>query len=248
MPASSYESRIDGNIYALSPGTKMIVTLLAAFTIVAFGDSTTAKRDDLEVYSEILSRELRIEGAPVRVMNAGIPKNTTADARVRFQADVLDKNPQLLIIQLGINDSAVDVWEDPPRKNPRVSLQEFSDNLEYFITTAQERGIRVVLMTPNPLRWTPTLVGLYGKLPYVVDDPQGLNVTSRPYVARVREIAGKHKLELIDVHATLEDGEKLHGRPVSDYLSDGIHPNQKGHRLVADLLLQQLGSGLSKPE
>lgn len=220
-------------------------TLLAAFTIVAFGDSTTANRDDLEVYSEILSRELQIDNTPVQVLNAGIPKNTTADARARFQKDVLDKNPQVLIIQLGINDSAVDVWEDPPRKDPRVSLQEFSNNLEYFITTAQERGIRVVLMTPNPLRWTPTLVGLYGKPPYVADDPQGLNVTSRPYVAKVREIAKKHNLELIDVNAMLEDGEREHGRPVSDYLSDGIHPNQKGHRLVADLLLRQLSS---KPE
>jgi lysophospholipase L1-like esterase len=216
------------------------MTLLAAFTIVAFGDSTTAKRDESEVYSDTLSRELRIDGAPVQVINAGIPKNNTADARKRFQTDVLDKNPQAVIIQFGINDSAVDVWENPPKTESRVSLADFSDNLEYFITTARERGIRVILMTPNPLHWTPLLVSLYGKPPYVADDPQGLNVTLRPYVARVREIAERQKVELIDVYATLEDGERLHGRPVSEYLSDGIHPNQKGHRLVADLLLGQL--------
>jgi len=224
----------------------MLVTTLLAFTIVAFGDSTTAKRDDLEVYSEILTRELRIDGRTVQVLNAGIPKNTTTDARARFQEDALDKNPQVLIVQLGINDSAVDVWEDPPRKDPRVSLPKFTENLEYFINAAREQGIRVILMTPNPLHWTPTLVSLYGRPPYIVEDPQGLNITLLPYVAKVREIAKRHQLELIDVYAALEDGERLHSRPVTDYLSDGIHPNQKGHRLVADLLLRQLGSRTSE--
>jgi lysophospholipase L1-like esterase len=227
----------------------MITTsLLAACTMVAFGDSTTALRDDLEAYSVVLTKELRIDGAPVEVLNAGIPKNTTTDARARFQADVLDKNPRVLIIQFGINDSAIDVWENPPRSEPRVAMKDFAENLEYFITTARERDIRVILMTPNSLRWTPTLVGLYGKPPYLVEDPQGFNVTLHPYAEKVREIARRLDVELVDVYATLEDGERVHGKSVSDYLSDGIHPNRKGHRLVADLLKQQLETPSNKPQ
>lgn len=210
--------------------------LLSAYTIVAFGDSTTAEREGVEVYPAILTSEVRVSDVPVQVFNKGIPKNTTSDARVRFQADVLDLKPQAVIIQLGINDAAIDVWANPPREHPRVDLKQFSENLEYFVTTSRHAGIRVILMTPNPLRWTPELIGLYGKPPYNVENHHGLNVVLDDYVNAVREVAARHRVELIDVHADLERGEQLHGRAVSDYLLDGIHPNQKGHRLVADLL------------
>lgn len=222
--------------------------LLSVYTIVAFGDSTTAKRDGVEVYSDILTKEVRVMEVPVQVLNRGVPKNTTADARSRFQADVLDHSPQAVIIQLGINDAAIDVWENPPRKHPRVSLREFSGNLEYFITTLRQNGIRVILMTPNPLRWTPLLVDLYGKPPFKVEDHRGLNVSLDHYVEAVRKIAALHNVELIDVYAELEDGEQLHGRGVSDYLLDGIHPNQRGHRFVADLLSRHLRTTATKTE
>ncbi len=222
--------------------------LLSAYTIVAFGDSTTAERDGVEVYSAILTREVRIADVPVQVLNRGVPKNTTADARARFQADVLDQDPKAVIIQLGINDAAIDVWERPPREHPRVGLKEFAENLEYFITTSRQKGIRVILMTPNPLRWTPLLVELYGKPPFRVEDHNGLNVSLDHYVEAVRRIAALHDVELIDIHAELENGERLHGRAVSDYLLDGIHPNQKGHRLVAELLTSHLQATTTKTE
>ena len=237
----------NGKLASIHP-VMIAQALLSAYTIVAFGDSTTAQQVGVEVYSDILTREVRMADTPVQVLNKGIPKNTTADARVRFQTDVLDQNPQALIIQLGINDAAVDVWENPPREHPRVCLQEFSDNLEYFITTARERGIRVILMTPNPLRWTPLLVDLYGKPPYILGDDHGLNIFLERYVATVRQIAARHGVELIDVYASLEKGERLHGRVVGDYLLDGIHPNQKGHRLVADLLSEHLRAPVSNPK
>ena len=85
----------------------MLAGVAAPVTIVAFGDSTTAPRDSLVVYADILRAEL----SNVRVLNAGSGGDSTEMARARFSRDVLDRKPGVVVIQFGINDSAVDVWE-----------------------------------------------------------------------------------------------------------------------------------------
>src|SRR3954470_10080952 len=87
-------------------------------TVVAFGDSTTAPRGSLAIYSRILQEEL----SNVSVINAGVPGNTTEMARTRFERAVLAHHPQIAIVQFGINDSAIDVWKTPPATEPRVPL------------------------------------------------------------------------------------------------------------------------------
>lgn len=84
------------------------------YTIVAFGDSTTAPRGNLVVYSTLLQSELFAQGQPIRVVNSGVGGNTTEVARDRFERDVLAYQPDLVVVQFGINDSAVDVWKKPP--------------------------------------------------------------------------------------------------------------------------------------
>ncbi|HRU05193.1 MAG TPA: GDSL-type esterase/lipase family protein, partial [Candidatus Brocadiia bacterium] len=134
--------------------------------IVTFGDSTTAPRGKLKTYSDCLREDLSAKGVAVEVVNAGIGGNTTRMALARFQTDVLDRKPDLVVIQFGINDSCVDVWRKPPATGPRVPRDEYVKNLEKMAATLQERGCRVILMTPNLLRWTPRLKTLYGQPPY----------------------------------------------------------------------------------
>lgn len=217
------------------------------YTIVAFGDSTTAPRGRLDVYADLLQEELAFPGKSNRVINAGIPGNTTEAARSRFQADVLDRRPDAVILQFGINDAVVDVWTNPPAVRSRVSLERYTENLRYFVRTLRERGVRVLLMTPNPLRWTAKLKSLYGKPPYRPDDPDGLNMILKDYAQSVRQIAQDEKAILIDVFAAFRDPQTRPKHTVDQLLLDGMHPNDQGHRLVADLLLTQLKAVLCLP-
>jgi lysophospholipase L1-like esterase len=210
-----------------------------AVTVVTFGDSTTAPRENLEVYSEILEKQLRAKNPAARVINAGVRGNNTEDAARRFQKDVLDNKPDLVVLQFGINDSAVDVWKDPPADKPRVDLKNFRNHLQYFISTLKSRGVKVVLMTPNPLRWTSRLRELYGKPPYHPEDPEGMNWLLLTYVAAVRELALEESLELVDVDAAFRDYARRHGS-LDDLLLDGMHPNQQGQRIVAEMLAKTL--------
>ena len=208
--------------------------------IVAFGDSTTAPRDRVPVYAELLQKELRARGVDARAINAGAPGATTETARARFPKDVLAHDPDLVVIQFGINDAMVDVWKDPPATGPRVEAKWYEQNLRYFVSKLRSGHARVILMTPNPLRWTPALKKRYGRAPYRVDDPDGLNVLLSKYAQIVRRVAEAEKVPLVDIYGAFEKHGKGQGQSVDDMLLDGMHPNAAGHRLVAALLLRHL--------
>jgi lysophospholipase L1-like esterase len=208
--------------------------------IVVFGDSTTATRGELEIYANLLKRELPAKGVPVEIVNAGIGGNTTQMAVGRFEKDVLAKNPDLVVIQFGINDSCVDVWKTPPATESRVSKDKYIQNLEKLIETLKSRKCSVILMTPNQMCWTPKLKGMYGKPPYSPDDPGGFNITLREYAQAVRELAEELKVPLVDVYTAYSTYGKVEKQSVNDLLLDGMHPNDKGHRIVADLLIPEI--------
>lgn len=217
--------------------------------VVAFGDSITAPRkfagEALPVYADVLAGEARPWG--VTFINAGVAANTTSDARSRFSRDVLSHKPDIVTIQFGINDAAVDVWKKPPVSQPRVSVKDYTANLNYFISELKRYNVRVILMTPNPTRWTEKLRNLYNKPPYDTGTPDGFNVLLKTYAQAAREVAKQSGAGLVDVYAAFEAYGAEKNQAVDDLLLDGIHPNQKGHRLVADLLRKRLATTVQRP-
>jgi lysophospholipase L1-like esterase/predicted neuraminidase len=205
-------------------------------TVVAFGDSTTAPRGNLTVYSSILQEELR----NVKIINAGISGNTSEMARKRFEQDVLAHKPQLVILQLGINDAAVDVWKTPPATEPRVPLGRYRENLEYFVKTLKDGGARVIVMGPNPLRWTDLLKKMYGKPPYDPGNPDGFNGLLVRYNEAAAKVAETHEIPFIDLQGAYLRHAQQNKVEVDQLLLDGMHPNDDGHRLAGSLLRAQI--------
>jgi lysophospholipase L1-like esterase len=208
----------------------------ASLRIVSFGDSLTAPREGVVTYSDILAAELPARGVQVEVLNRGIRGNTSEMARERFERDVLAAKPDLAIIELGTNDSAVDVWKTPPATAPRVSLERYRANLEYFIETLRKRGAKVILVAPSRLAWTDKLRAQYGKPPYDPNSPDGFNVTLDRYADAVRDLARLEHLPLVDAASIV---------PVAT-LPDGMHPNSAGHRALATRLLDVVARELTR--
>lgn len=206
-------------------------------TLVAFGDSTTAPRGPVRIYLECLKQELAAKGIEVEAFNAGVGGNTTEDARLRFERDVLARRPDLVVIQFGINDAAVDVWRTPPAAQPRIAADRYVENIEHFATGICGQAARVILMTPNPMRWTPALLTRYGKPPYQPTDPDGFNMLLKAYAEALRGVAKRHRLPLVDVYAAFQAYGNANNQSIDDLLLDGMHPNDAGHRLVAERLL-----------
>ena len=205
--------------------------------IIMFGDSTTAPRGAVKVYATRVEIALQSIGSSLSVSNSGVPSNTTVQARKRLQEEVLRHKPRIVVMQFGINDSAVDVWKKPPMTEPRVSLSAFIDNYRAMITEAQQQGAKVIVMTTNPLRWTSKLRELYGKPPYHADAEDGfesLNLTR--YNDALRTLATELKVPLVDVHTAYPAFAEKHKTTIDAMLTDGMHPGDLGHQLVAELL------------
>jgi sialidase-1 len=207
--------------------------------IVMFGDSTTAPRGGVEnVYAQRVETALQGIGSSLGVHNAGVGGNSTRDARRRFANDVLRHQPRVVVMQFGLNDSAVDVWKNPPATAPRVPVEEYVENYRHLISESQKAGARVIVMTTNPTRWTSKLRELYGKPPY---DPDAEDGFEKPYLnaynEALRRLATELKIPLIDVYAEYPGYAKKLGKPVDALLLDGMHPGDAGHELVAELLV-----------
>ncbi len=212
------------------------------FTLVTFGDSTTAPREvdgkALRVYANILEEDLVRRGIRGRVINAGVGGNNTDQARARFETDVVAHDPDLVIIQFGLNDSCIDLWDG--KDHPRISLETYTANLRYFVETLLEEDCDVILMTANPMRWTEPLLKLYGHAPYDVKDPWGFNLTNRKYADAVRALAADLDVPLVDVYQGFYDYGGVAGQAAEDLLLDGMHPNDRGHAMIAKWLLEAM--------
>jgi lysophospholipase L1-like esterase len=207
--------------------------------IVAFGDSTTAVRGEVEqVYAQRLPKKLAAHGIEVEVINAGVGGHTTTQARERFRNDVLRHKPDLVIIQFGLNDSVVELPKGDTTS--RVAQAEYERNLDYFVKTLKARGSQVILMTQNALRWTDKLRADYGKPPYDPDDRWGLNALNAKYAESVRKTARAHDVALVDVYQLFLDYDRVPGQSADALLTDGVHPGDEAHRLIADLLTEQI--------
>ena len=209
--------------------------------IVAFGDSTTAFREDVKsVYSQRLLSSLSsysTSAHPVafEIINAGVSGDTTRNALERFDRDILRKSPHLVIIQFGLNDSCIDVQMG--KTGPRVLREDYEKNLLYFIKKLREQHARVILMTPNPARWSDNVKRIWGKPPYDISDPMGFNLLNSEYAESVRQLGKKAKVPVVDIYKLFLDYHRKNGRSMDKLLTDGIHPNDRGHRLIASALL-----------
>jgi lysophospholipase L1-like esterase len=213
--------------------------------IVALGDSTTEaswEGNAKTVYAERLAAGLEAQGVEVEMINAGLSDTTSLQAVARLDSDVRRYAPDYVIVQFGINDSWIDASQG--RTTPRLTLDEYTASLETIIRTLRADGARPILMTPNPMRWSE----LYGAelrdpaLGFDFDDLRGINRLLDVYAKRVREIARRENVPLVDVSAHFEAYGPVPGQSVDDLLieNDGIHPNDAGHALIAEWLLEAL--------
>jgi lysophospholipase L1-like esterase len=156
----------------------------------------------------------------VNVVNKGNGGNTTRDLKARWQTDVLDIAPDWLTIMIGIND----VWrifDCPDNPEYGVPIDEYEVNLEELIASAKpvvKKGI--ILATPyfiEPNR--------QDKMRAMMDD----------YGAVVKKLAEKHGTLVVDTQAPFD--KVLEKEYPMYFCSDRVHPNPKGHYLMAAAFL-----------
>ncbi|HEX6981247.1 MAG TPA: GDSL-type esterase/lipase family protein [Balneolaceae bacterium] len=218
-------------------------------TIVALGDSIT---DDLQGWFNIFKNvlEIGLEDADFTFINSGVSYDTSTDALKRLNRDVLDHDPDWVIVALGTFD-AQRLHVAPDR--PLVSLADYWENLNTIESAVAE-------VTDNPLIWvTPP--------PVITEMLQQIRLFNfdlfEKDLSSLREILTGKKGYIVDpLGERMNDeedeteNEEISGPAAWNYLSDGLHPSLSGHTNTVKELIRFLalakdpeeGSSLETPD
>ena len=178
--------------------------------IFLFGDSITAGYREGEI-EETLTVLISDCFPKSKVVNAGIPGDTTREGLKRIEQHILSYQPDIVVVFFGANDMAVSC---------DVSVTEYGENLHRMI---EEIGIsKVLLITP----------------PYV---NQYLRSEDRPlssiesYTEKAQEIAKTYQMPTI-----LLKNEMLKQDADSWLQEDGLHFSYQGYIYLKQLICQKI--------
>jgi len=148
----------------------------------------------------------------------GIGGQTTLQMLARFRPDVIELKPDYVCILAGINDIA--------RNNGYIKVENTFRNLVTMVELAQFNGIRPVLCTVLPaseIGWRREI----GDPRPLIDELNTL----------IRQYAREKNLPLVDYHEAMKDAENALDQA---YVTDAVHPNVAGYKVMEKLLLEVL--------
>lgn len=192
--------------------------------IIFFGDSITQAGVNAGGYITKMKEHLEKNGLKnqYELIGAGIGGNKVYDLYLRMEEDVLAKNPDIVVIYVGVND----VWHKAS-SGTGTDADKFQKFYEALIKKLTDKNIKVILCTPAAI----------GERTDFSNQQDGdLN----RYAQIIRNIAAKNKLPLCDLRkAFLEYNLKNNAdnKESGILTTDRVHLNPSGNQLVADLLL-----------
>lgn len=213
--------------------TAVVIFMMAAMAmtfqkkqrIVFFGDSITQAGVNPGGYITRMTETLNKRGlsSQYELVGAGIGGNKVYDLYLRMDSDVLAKNPDVVVIWIGVND----VWH-----KTSFGTGTDPDKFEKFYTAIikklQARNIKVFLTTPATI----------GERTDFSNQQDGdLNY----YANIIRRLAKSNNCGLIDLRKTFLE-YNLKNNPENKesgiLTTDRVHLNDAGNTLVADEMLK----------
>jgi len=205
----------------------LLLTTLTSFMvqqkkkIVFFGDSITRAGAEPGGYilkvGELAAKDNKAD--QFDFIGSGLGGNKIYDLYLRFEDDVLSKNPDVVIIYVGVND----VWHKRSY-GTGTDADKFEKFYSALIKKFQAKNIKVMICTP----------AVIGER---TDNSNELDGDLNQYSNIIRGLAGKNNLPLIDLRKSfLEYNLKFNteNKESGILTSDRVHLNEKGNQLVAE--------------
>ena len=201
------------------------------------GKGTMSDCDSKAVYHNLV-KEALLELFPrcgVNIVNAGIGGDKTEGALGRIEKDVLNKNPDLVVIMFGVNDAFSGGVEH---------ADIYKENLRKLFTMVQDAGSEVIFMTPPMMctkvshRLTDSMLRGVAEGAAKVQNEGVLTL----YVEKAREVAKECGVPVAEVY---DKWMKLHnsGVDVTSLMANYInHPSRNMHKLFAKAVLEAMFS------
>ena len=189
--------------------------------VIFFGDSITQAAVQPGGYILRIDSMCRVEGKNdnYEFTGAGISGNKVYDLYLRMEDDVLAKNPDVVIIYIGVND----VWH---KSSPGTGTDadKFEKFYQAIINKLSAKKIKVALCTPAAIGERTDF-----------SNPQDGDMNY--YSNIIRNLASKNNLPLIDLRKSFLEFNQKNNTDNKDrgiLTSDRVHLNANGNQLVAD--------------
>ncbi|MGQ0738896.1 MAG: SGNH/GDSL hydrolase family protein [Bacteroidota bacterium] len=165
------------------------------------------------------------KGEQYEFTGSGIGGNKVYDLYLRLEDDVLAKNPDVVVIYVGVND----VWHKTTR-GTGTDPDKFEKFYLAILRKLKDRNIKPVLCTP-------AVVGERTDFSNPLDGDLNL------YSNIIRGMAARNNLPLTDLRKRFLDYLKENnpdnkGKDILTY--DGVHMNANGNQLIADAMWEAL--------
>jgi lysophospholipase L1-like esterase len=192
--------------------------------IIFFGDSITelgVKPEKYRGYILQLQDMLKAEkkDSQYELVGSGISGNKVYDLFLRMEEDVLAKNPDVVVIYVGVND----VWHKT-LLGTGTDPDKFEKFYQAVINKLKAKNIKVAVCTP-------AVVG------EKTDMSNPLDGDLNRYSNIIRDIAKKNSLPVIDLRKSFhqylaKNNPENKEKEILTY--DRVHMNDKGNKLIAE--------------
>jgi len=191
-------------------------------TICIFGASTTWGAWDKEKggWANRLRLFFDENYDEVWVYNLGISGDNSRGLLKRFEIECEARNPTIVLVSIGENDSAKDSYVYVP-------IAEFKDNLTKIIKIARKFTNKIIFLGTKSVDETKTCPVPWDKtVSYTNKDYES-------YDEAIKKVAEKEKCSYLKLSDLLN----------KDDLEDGLHPNSRGHQKlflkIKDFILEK---------
>jgi isoamyl acetate esterase len=189
--------------------------------VIFFGDSITQQGAGAGGYIMRVDSMCKKEGMGDRFefIGAGIGGNKVYDLYLRMEDDVLAKNPDVVVIYIGVND----VWHKAT-SGTGTDPDKFEKFYNGILKKLTDRKIKVIICTP-------AVIG--EKTDFSNQQDGDMNA----YANIIRGIAKKQSLPLVDLRQIFLDYDLKNNPDNKDrgiLTVDRVHLNARGNQLVAD--------------
>ncbi|MDQ6609389.1 MAG: GDSL-type esterase/lipase family protein [Bacteroidota bacterium] len=201
--------------------------------LLFFGDSITQQGAGADGYIKKMDSILtqKNQAANYELIGAGVSGNKIYDLYLRMEEDVLAKNPDAVVIFIGVND----VWHKRT-SGTGTDPDKFEKFYNAIIKKLKDKNIAVYLCTP-------------ASIGEKTDFTNPLDGDLNNYAAIIRRIATTNNCTLIDLRQAFLDYLKTHNPENKDrgiLTVDGVHLNRTGNIFVAGKMFDVLQQGFFK--